>query len=354
LLAWRSSANSNIQIASLTSADQLAGTLAGISGLQVHDMVADANGAVLAVMDNDADIYTSKYCYGSSTTSLNVCGKMDLVRLNNSGAVQFRTTLTNKVNVDDNGALFIWWYGHTARIASSGSLYGVYYRTAGSYTRSSDANEVDIHSGDSLRFVNSAGVIQSGGWDWGCSHSWSVRLAYNGSWGAACHGDAYPNAMRLDVLASPTATAVEKQWLASSDPTGRALGGMVPVSGGFWINYVSTDSGTLRLHLARISNSGSIVYDQVVSGATGLDSTYPFRAYMASYGSGRLLLGWKSGGALVLAVASASTGEILEGPVTTGASIDNFQEFVTAANGDVLWAYSGGSNIKVNRVSACQ
>lgn len=66
-------------------------------------------------------------------------------------------------------------------------------------------------------------------------------------------------------------------------------------------------------------------------------------------------MGWKSGGKLVLAVADAATGKMLEGPVKTALSIDAFQEMVTTASGDVVWAHSdGGGTIAVNRVAACQ
>lgn len=358
MLAWTDSSAKTIRLATLDGSDKLATSWPDLSGLEVHAALATGNTLALAVMADDPDIYSAKYCKGASTPNNNVCGKMDLVRLDANGNTLTRTTLTKKGNVDSVGAQFIWWYGHTARLATDGSRIGVYYRSAMSTERPNVAGEVDIHAGDSFKFVDAAtGSLLSGGWDWGCSHSWSVRLAYNGTrWGAACHGDAYPNAMRLARLASPTAAVSTLPWLDGSDPAQRALGGLVPATGGFWMSYIQSTGGSLNLQLARLPDTGSSFTQQLaITQATGLDTGYPFRPYLAAYGSNKLLLGWKSGGKLNLAVADASTGAVLEGPLTTNLAIDNFQEMSTTPAGDVVWAYSrGGSRIDVNRVAACR
>jgi len=357
-LAWTDKAAASIRMASLTAADALDRALPGVPGLEVHAMLATPGGAALAVVADDPDIYSPKYCRGSSTPDKNVCGKMELVRLGTDGAALSRTTLTKKGNVDSIGAQFIWWYGHTARLATDGATIGVYYRSAMSTARPGVAGEVDIHAGDTLKFVDASGKAVAGGWDWGCSHSWSVRTAWNGTqWGATCHGDAYPNAMQHARLSTPAAAPDTLQWLADTDPTQRALGGLVGASDGFWMNFIQpAANGGLSLQLAKLPNRGTAPVRQVgIGAATGLDAGYPFRPYMAALGNDRLLLGWKSGGALMLAVAQATDGTIVEGPVASGLSIDSFQDMVTAPNGDVVWAHGrGGSQITVNRVAACR
>ncbi|MGH1511013.1 hypothetical protein [Ralstonia solanacearum] len=359
VLAWTDTASGSIRLSTLTANDVLARSLPSVSGLQVHAALATAGGGLaLAVVANDPDIYSPKYCYSASTPDKAVCGKMDLVLLGGNGTQTARTTLTKKANVDSTGAQFIWWYGHTARLATDGKTIEVYYRSAMSTARPGVAGEVDIHAGDTLQFVNAgSGALVPGGWNWGCSHSWSVRAGYNGSqWGAVCHGDGYPNAMQYAHMSAPAATQSTLQWLNDVDPSRRALGGLVPAGDGFWLNYIQPVNGALSLRLAKLPNSGSALQSlRTVSVATSIDSTYPFRPYMAAYGTGKLLLGWKSGGKLVLAVADATTGKTLEGPVTTSLPIDTFQEMTTAANGDVVWAYSsGGGTIAVNRVAACK
>lgn len=357
-LAWTDRSAASIRMAALTAADGLDRALPGVAGLEVHAILATPGGAALAVVADDPDIYSPKYCRGSSTPDKNVCGRMDLVRVGGDGALLSRTTLTKKDNVDSVGAQFIWWYGHTARLATDGSTIGVYYRSAMSTARPNVAGEVDIHAGDTLKFVDANGKAVAGGWDWGCSHSWSVRTAWNGTqWGATCHGDAYPNAMQQARLATPSAAADTLQWLTGTDPTQRALGGLVGAGDGFWMNFIQpAATGGLSLQLAKLPNRGTAPVRQLgIGAATGLDASYPFRPYLAALGSDRLLLGWKSGGALMLAVANASDGKLVEGPVASGLAIDQFQDMVTAPNGDVLWAYSaGGSQIQVNRVAACR
>ena len=358
VLAWADSSAKSIRMATLTTADVLDRTLPGVAGLEVHAALATANGTALAVVANDPDIYSSKYCQGSSTPGNAVCGKMDLVRVDTSGTTLSRTTLTKKGNVDSVDAQFIWWYGHTARLATDGSKLSVYYRSAMSTARPGVAGEVDIHAGDTLKFVDANnGALLAGGWDWGCSHSWSVRTTYDGrQWAAACHGDGYPNAMQVARFATPTSAASNLQWLSNTDPAQRALGGLVPASDGFWLNYFQTSNGVLSLQLAKVPDSGSALLQQrAITIATSLDNSYPFRPYMAAYGTGKLLMGWKTGGRLVLAVADATTGAVIEGPVSTALNIDQFQDMTTAPNGDVLWAHSsGGGFVGVNRVAACK
>jgi len=357
IVAWTDSGASRIQLARLGSADKLNRLLSPLAGLEVHAALPTASGAAFAVMSNDPDIYSPKYCWSANTPDEAVCGKMDLVRVDTNGTPLSRTTLTEKGNVDSPGAQFIWWYGHTARLATDGSRIGVYFRSAMSTERPGSPGEVDIHAGDTLKFASaSTGALLAGGWDWGCSHSWSVRLAHNGTrWGTACHGDAFPNAMQVSRLTSPTATPDPLQWLNDTDPSRRALGGLVAAGGGFWIDYLQPSANGLSLKLAKVPATGTLLTQRrtIASGAA-LDGAYPFRPYMAAYGSGQLLLGWKASGRLKLAVADATTGAVIEGPVTTNLKIDNFQDMVTAPNGDVMWAYSGGgSTVQVNRVAAC-
>jgi hypothetical protein len=357
VLAWTNPAANRIRAIRLNAADAWSANLPDIDGLEVHDAIATPQGLALAVVANDPDIHSPKYCRSSATPDKAVCGKMDLVRTDANGKLLTRTTLTKKRNVDSVDAQFIWWYGHTARLATDGSRIGAYYRSAMSTPRPGAAGEVDIHAGDTLQFVDAtSGALLAGGWNWGCSHSWSVRLGHGrAGWAATCHGDGYPNAMQVARLATPTAAPTRLQWLGGSDPARRALGGMVRAADGFWINYIADENGRLTLKLAKLPDQGAaLAQTRTITVATALDADYPFRPTMAAYGKGKLLMGWKANGRLSLAVADAATGALLEGPVATNLDIDRFQEMVSAPNGDVLWAHSSAANaIEVNRVAAC-
>ena len=361
LLAWSDTSRNLIRLAQVSADDQLKTDLQSIPGLQVHAGLADGTNDVLAVVSNDPDIYSPKYCKSDQTPDKAICGNMDLVKINRDGSTVFRTNLSRKTNVDQDGANFIWWYGHSARIASDGNQYGVYFRTAGSYTRPNNPQEVDIHAGDALRFLSKSGqLIPDAGWQWGCSHRWSVRLATsNGHWAAACHGHPYPNAMQLALLNTPAAQPVRQQWLTETDPASRALGGIVAApDSGFWMNYIVAQNSNPTLHLAHYSGStGKIDKDIVVPATNRLNASplrYPYRPYMAAYGSGKLLMGWKTQDGLRLAVADATTGQLIQSPITTQMQIDDFDEFVSTPSGDVVWATSpGDGSITVNRVSSC-
>lgn len=355
LIAWKERSATQIRVGRLAGDDKQFTSLLTLPGDEVHSMVGHGDGGALLRVANDPDIYSSKYCKGSATPNNAACQKMDLVRFDDSGNLLFTTTLTDKANVDSVGALFIWWYGHTGRLGWDGSRYAAYFRSATSTARPNVAGEIDIHAGDTMRMVDANGNrLATGGWQWGCSHSWSVRLAHNSSgWAALCHGDAYPNAMRMRLLDNTGVTSKTWEWLSGSEPTQRALGGVVADSDGYWLTYLET-SGSLRLRLAKVSNAGSVISDQIVPGASGIDSGYPFRAWLGRNGK-QLVLGWKSGSKLMLQAADASSGALIGSPVSTSASISNFDEFTTLANGDLLFAHAPASGtVTLTRVKACQ
>ncbi len=356
LVAWREAPTQTIRVAELDGGDQLVGTVLTLPGIEVHALVAHDDGGAVAIVDEDPSISGSA-CRPAEHPDW-WCGKVDLVRFGEAGNTEWRSTLTSGTDVDSDDALFIYWYEHTVRLGWSGQEYGVYFRSAGSIA-SAIPGEVEIPSGDVFRFVSGDGSSVEGGWSWGCSYSWSVRLAYNGHWGAACHGDDIPNALRLQIMdpGDPgrfLGTAILHEGM---DPTRRALGGLVPTSNGFWLSHIAEDEDSvLQLHLADIDNSAAIGEDRVIPEAQSIDDSYPFRPYMAEYAGDQLLVGWKSDGELQIATLDGFTGELLDGPVTVTAGIDQFQEFVSHPNGDVGWAWSPGGTdeVSVVRVRACE
>jgi hypothetical protein len=369
-VAWRAAADNTVLLAKLDERDHLVDrSFLSFAGSEVHSVLApdDVGGAIVLVAD-DSDIYSNSYCISTAKpNNPGHCQKLDLLRFDDAGGTTWRTTLTDKTPVDSNGAIFIWsGFEHTARVVWNGTWYGVYFRSAGSFARGGSTSAIDMFPGDTLRFVDQSGTLSnSGGWDFGssggsvgCVNSWSVRLAFDGRFLAACHGNPTPNAMRLAIVEPMTSGALNtSELLSSSDPYRRALGGLVPSAGGFWLNYISSDNNTLRLHLTWISNAASGSRERAIDGAKNLGTSYPFRPYMAAYGAGQLLLGYKTqDGALQLALADAATGALIEGPVPAGASIDQFQDFVSDPNGDVIWAYNPGNaaQIQIVRVTACR
>ncbi len=355
LVAWREEAGARIRIGTFDLAGRLVGVPLTFSGEEVHALVAHEDGGAVVVVANDPDIYSPKYCRGPSSPDKPLCAKLDVWRFDSQGSTLWRTTATGKKNVDSDGAHFIWWYQHTARLVWSGTEYGLYFRSASSSPRPGVPGEIDIHAGDSFRFLDGRGTLLDSAWRWGCSHSWSVRLAYNGHFGAACHGDAYPNAFHVNLLDRQRRLA-EATLHEGLDPTKRALGGMVATTDGFWLLHMAQGREPMELHLAFIDNAGRVTRDEALPHARDLETTYPFRGYLAAYGATQMLAGWVSKGSLQLAVLDRSTGAWLDGPVAVGAKIDKWNEFVSYPNGDVGWAWSPDRSDRLDlvRVTACQ
>ncbi len=353
-VAWREKPKMAIHVMTLDARDRQLSEWTSFPGEEVHALVAHDDGGAMIVVENDPDIYSSKYCRGPSTPDKPYCAKVDLVRFDGAGKTAWRMTLTSKTNVDSNGANFVWWYQHTARLVWAEGKYGAYFRNAGSSPRPGVAGEVDIHAGDNFKFVGATGNLVAGGWDWGCSHSWAIRVAYNGHWGAACHGDAYPNAFRLLVM-DPGKTLSAPLLHDRVDPTKRTLGGLVGRSDGFWLSHTAPESNSTDsndVHLALVKNDGT-VQDEILRSTPGVSE---IQSRLADYGPGRMLVGWKANDELSIAVLDKSNGQLIDGPVQITARIDDFADFVAFPNGDVAWAFSPGdsTDLSVVRILACK
>ena len=75
-----------------------------------------------------------------------------------------------------------------SRLAYGNDLYAAYFAVYG------DSGWVQGHNGDQLTYVSSAGIVQSGGWDWGCSHSMAELISYHpglGEFAPICSSDCY-------------------------------------------------------------------------------------------------------------------------------------------------------------------
>jgi hypothetical protein len=98
-----------------------------------------------------------------------------------SGAAIWTTNLNSTIAAPD------FWLGGS-RLAYGDGLYAAYFTvhgTSGGFTG---------HYGDQLTYVNDSGVVQSAGWDWGCSHSMAQLVNYHPDLHAfipVCSSDCY-------------------------------------------------------------------------------------------------------------------------------------------------------------------
>lgn len=347
LLAYRDADEARIRVVAIDRNDVVTDTLFETPAAEVHALMAhEDGGAAVVIVKEDLDISIPEICQPE-------CSSMELVRFDDAGDVSMSAPLTDKLLVNEEGALFVWWFEHTARIAWADDTYGVYFRSARTIPQ---PGGLTPRPGDTLRFIDDTGTRLERGWDFGCIPSWSVRLEHNGVWAAVCHGDT-PNAHRFVVLDGD-----EQRQLLLLDgvrPSHRALGGLTARGNDFWLSYLARFGDDVELHLARITSTPEIIVDRVLPEAVDLDfrddaTVYLYRAYHAKLGDD-LLLGWKSHAELVLAIADGETGVITHGPFTTDAPIDHFVEFVSFPNGDVAWANSAESgSVTLTRVSPCR
>jgi hypothetical protein len=269
---------------------------------------------------------------------------MVLLGFDDAGAQTFKVTFTNNNPVDQPGATWIDSWSRAGRLASSDTDYAAYF----GITKFWDAT-VGRHQGDYLSQVDDAGH-ESNVWDWGCSHSLDVRIAWNGDrYGPVCLSDCYPiKAIMFDHTESEISDEPSGNCSGGSNAQ---LGGLAPMSDGFYVTFTSPEGrASSDVAFSRVSNDGKAgpkVY------LTNTPDVQESGAKLARYGT-NLLAAWLAGADRVAAVVDTS-GNILEGPVAlTGVSFNDHDDFVTFANGEVGWAWGEGATLNIARVRLCQ
>ncbi|MBN1772808.1 MAG: hypothetical protein JXB32_16175 [Deltaproteobacteria bacterium] len=294
-----------------------------LPGTEVRGFVALSDGAAVLVR-RDEDV-------------------MAVVRINDAGGEAFARHLVGDESHDVDGSRWIDDWSHDGRLAWNGSQFAAYHGQTGNHGSSGN------HQGDRYVLLDPAGS-PSVVWDWGCSHSLDVRLAWNGSaFGPVCLSDCYPG----------KGIYYNHRNLVRSEPSGDCaggssaeLGGLVGVGDGFLLSFVSREGRSSAdvglVHVATGGTAGTVAW---LTDTAGVDES---GAHLAAYGA-NYLAGWLEGGTPRLAVVDAA-GAIVEGPVGISAQFGARNDFVTWPSGDVGWAYAWGdtSRLQVVRVSRCE
>ncbi|MCB0167311.1 MAG: hypothetical protein KDI79_23985 [Anaerolineae bacterium] len=131
----------------------------------VRGLVAHTGGSFAALLwDSGADI-------------------IRLAKFDQNGHQIWTTNLNSSIAVAD------FWLGDS-RLAYGNGRYAAYHTVTGV------SGGFTGHYGDQLKYVNDQGVIQSSGWDWGCSHSLAELVSYNADlqqFLPVCASDCYPD-----------------------------------------------------------------------------------------------------------------------------------------------------------------
>jgi hypothetical protein len=400
-LAFLGKSDGMVHVATLDAGDQMVSTF-GLPGYDVQDIYADAGGGVLLVSrsamgstanNNCGDINhlcglvanypTAASCYDMYMVRFDGTTQTWATKLTDTTASlpAYGTSATGTGNV-----IFIWSeYAHNGRIAFDGANYAGYFGAAitvpgqGCVGSSTLSTGVNIHQGDRMKVVSGSGALQSGGFDWGCSHSGFERVAYDPAakkFVAVCKNDA-PTGSKSGRLAFPSSTTITPVDLNYSNLGSVAAAG----GGGLWI--VSSDiragqpanaNGLADVHLFHVAGTSAPTPDKDITLVSdGLNDRAP---HLAAYGTGQLVAAWETstatgdlsqnaaGRQMWLQILDSTTGAAPAGSTATTAGPlklapnvlgSRYQDLRAYPDGSVAYPAPGssGTKLKILRVFGC-
>jgi hypothetical protein len=225
-----------------------------------------------------------------------------------------------------------------SRLAYGNGRYAAYFAVHG------DSGWVQGHEGDQLTYVSDSGSIQSGGWEWGCSHSMAELVSYHpalAQFAPICSSDCY---------ASKGALTNDSQVVYPSDGN---CGGLVSAQ----LGQAAFDGASWKVvfsALNRPSYLGKGIGLATVNGSfqssyvwlTNTDGSHERDPVLARLGTdlqaNRYLVGWTTTDSAVywLAVINGS-GTFVAGPEevsSAGIAWGNRDDSLrTRADGSVSW-----------------
>jgi hypothetical protein len=297
-LAWLGT-DARVRVGKLDCDDTLVGSPTVVDGIDLQDIKADADGFVV-LLTRKGDCGDTPLCGGTSSP----CNTMHLVRFDNSGRQLWErqvTNLSSTLQGYDNGARFVWWYNHHGELAYDGTNYAAYFGVA---ITVANGDCVDVHEGDRMQVVDaSSGALVPGhdSFEVGCSHSWDDHIAWDSRIGHFAMVCATDNGCRI-ARPDPYRTVVPGIC------DGTLFGGDIVPAGtaGYWTAWSQGN----QVRLEHFSTGGS---DQSVTTANTTQ-----HSHLAGYGTGRMLLTWKSGAATTVQVYDSSTGQAVGSRFTIG------------------------------------
>jgi ribosomal protein S4E len=282
-IAWMST-DGKINVSTLDSDNEVKeDSTISIEGNDFSDMIAhDDGGAILVTRSKESG---DESLLNNPPSTAIPCYGMHLVRFDDSGNELWETEMTNDTLPYTDNAIFIWWYAHHGRIAFNGTNYAAYYGAAISVSG-------DIHQGDRETIVSSDGVVQSGGWEWGCSHSGYERVIWDSSqeqFAGICKTD---NQDRIMYNVDSTVKSIDLYY--------SNLGNLVADGdGGYWMTVsdiedgqTASQDGYADVHLVHYdADSSTTDEDTIIADQTDLNERAP---HLAKLGDDKLIAAWET------------------------------------------------------------
>lgn len=284
--------------------------------------------------------------FGSAAVLVRRDRAMTIVGFDLDGGLRFENDIVSSAEGGAVGSKWIDDWTHEGRLVWTGLGYTAYF---GHTQKWSDGN----HQGDLLWHFDHNGQKISRAdeeqpeWNWGCSHSLDVRLAYNASADVICPvclSDCYPKKAILHTHTTQVSSEPSGDCSGGSDAR---LGGLVVTDRGFALTYASKVGRASRdIALTTISTDGTVGRPVWLTNTPGVDES---SAHLARYGDEHFLAGWKDDSGLVLAVIDHS-GAIIDGPTSVEVDIERRDDFISLPNGGVTWGFAGPGGRTLNHV----
>jgi hypothetical protein len=376
-VAWMGD-DGKVHVTSLDAADQITGVPVALPATDFGDVYADDGGGVLLVT-RDAKGGGTLNC-GEPT---NLCGTppnppipcYDMYMVRFDGAAEtWATELTQAsaalppYSTGKTGAnvVMIWWYAHHGRIVSDGTNFAGYFGAAISV---SQGGCINIHQGDRMKIVSPSGALQSGGFDWGCSHSGYERIVWDGAankYVTVCKNDAPTGGKSGRIAFAPKTTTILPQDLFYGN-----VGNIVLAKGGgYWLTESDIRAGQpagadglADVHLLHFT-TGAPDKDVVLATDPALNDRAP---HLSAYGADGLLAAWETSTAtgdlkprdtnrkFYVQSLDAATGATIGAPLQVSVSGNRYYEFKSYRDGSVAYAAPGSAptKIKILRILPC-
>jgi hypothetical protein len=292
------------------------------SGNRIRGLVAHDDGTYAVLLKVGATLYLSTRAANGSETW---------------------TTNLNSTIADDSSPL------GDHRLAYGAGYYCAYWAVhgiSGGYAG---------HEGDQLTCTDDSGVIQGGGWNWGCSHSMAELVGYHANdnaFNAFCSTDCYPSPPGLKMDHGTAIYDGDGNCLGSGSVQ---LGQMAAAETGWKVVFNAQDTVNSVAYGVGLATAGGGLTPSVVW-LTNTDGAYERDPVMARIGSGtpaRFLVGWitTNDGAFHLGVIDGA-GTFLEGPEQlspTGPGWGNRDDsFRRAPGGAVAWVEGASNSTTLN------
>jgi hypothetical protein len=353
---------SNARVAVLDANDAFVRTI-DLGAFQCRGIAAEPDGHFAALLWAPGT--------ASDCNDITANGRIYVKRFDLMGTAGFVTELTNPGT--DANCPTDWGIGES-RMEFGGGKYGAYYHV---HSKSG-------HEGDTLKYVDLMGAATTT-WPWGCSHSMSNVLRWNGAdmkFMPACVTDCYPGTSGTDFATSSKGGVYINDRNKVMDVAGGCNGSVAGELGGAalapsgWkivfnahqaptvLGQMSYDKATMNQDIGFASiaaglTSSPVVWLTTTAGVNEADSSIE-RWKPAGDATEQYVVGWSvPGTAYVYNLARVSaTGSFLEGPVAVTAKAKwgrRDDPFRAHYNGDVVWAWfdaAGSTTLHLSRIKS--